>query len=94
MSALKLPFSEYDLNVMTLHVSDVVIHFSGGTLLVDRDDRRLVTLDLPVTGACTKPWISALFLHEKTHTLAVAFEYHDQPGCSHRPPSWRVVRYH
>jgi hypothetical protein len=93
MSALKLPFSEYDLNVMTFHVSDVVIHFGGGTLLVDRDDCRLVTLDLPVSGACTKPWISALFLHDKTHTLAVAFEYHDQPGCSHRPLAWRVVRY-
>jgi hypothetical protein len=92
MTSLELPFSASDFNLMTLHVSGVVIHYGGGSLLVDRDDHRLATVDLATSGDCTGPWIRSLFLDDKTHTLAAEFEY-DGTGCSDPPPSWRVLRF-
>ncbi len=75
MTALELPFSARDLNVMSLRAGGVVIRYGAGTLLVDRGDHRLARL-----GTCRRPAFvpargsaRALFLDEKTHTLAVEF---------------------
>jgi hypothetical protein len=93
MTSLDLPFSAYDLNLMSLEAGGVVIHYRGGSFLVDRDHHRLATLDLATKAYCTEPlWIRSLFLDAGTHTLAVEFEYH-RAGCSDPPPGWRVLRY-
>jgi hypothetical protein len=90
MTSLTLPFSAYDLNLMTLEVGAVVIHYRGGSLLVVRDDHLLARFDPPTTDDCAEPWIRELFLDEKTHTLAAEFQYRD---CSDPPPSWKVLRF-
>jgi hypothetical protein len=76
-----------------MRVSGVVIHYGDGTLLVQHDDHLLARLELPPARVCTGPWIRSLFLDDKTHTLAVEFEYHDQAGCLAPPAAWRVVRF-
>jgi hypothetical protein len=94
MTSIELPFSAGDLNLMTLQVSDVVIHYGAGSLDVARDDHFLARLDLEPTGECTKAlWIRSLFLDDKTHTVAAEFEYDDEMGCSDRPAGWRVLRF-
>jgi hypothetical protein len=92
MTSLKLPFSAYDLNIVHLRVSDIAIHYGASTLIVDRDDHRLATVDLPTTVDCTGPRIVSLFFDDKTHTLAAEFEYQGV-GCLDSPPGWRVLRF-
>jgi hypothetical protein len=93
MTKLPLPFSAYDLNLMTLEVSDLVISYRGD-FVVDRGGHRLATLALEPTGACEKSlWIRSLFFDDRTHTVAAEFEYNDEAGCSDPPPGWRVLRF-
>jgi hypothetical protein len=102
MTSLELPFSAYDLNLMHLHVSGVVIHYVGEGLLVDRDEtisspegpghHRLATLELPTSEICPKAQIRSLFLDDKTHTLAAELQF-EGVDCTDPPPRWWVLRY-
>jgi hypothetical protein len=93
MAALQVPFSAYDLNLMTLEVGDIVINYRGD-FSIDRGGYRLATLDLEPTGDCKQPlWIRSMFFDDKTHTLAVEFEYHNDAGCPDPHPVWRVLRF-
>jgi hypothetical protein len=92
MLPLDIPFSEIDLNLMRLPVGDVTVGYHGGTLVVDRNDRRLVMRELPQSSTCSEPWIRSLFLHERMHAFLVEYGYRDNGGCPFSA-GWRVVRF-
>jgi hypothetical protein len=79
---------------MTLELGDgVLVHYGAGDFVLERDGRLVARLALPSRRGCSGPWLRSLFVHEKTHTLLIEFEYHSHVDCVPPPPAWQLLRY-